>query len=90
MEGAGTEAAKTGMDAVIAAMDTVTQLMGSVWELMTSNPLPSPCRAAAHWYQHLHRIAQRRPGLRKGGAWESHAPAPIGGIQNGNVINLAV
>ena len=39
MEGAGTEAAKTGMDAVIAAMDTVTQLMGSVWELMTSNPL---------------------------------------------------
>ena len=39
MEGAGSEAAKTGMDAVIAAMDTVTQLMGSVWELMTSNPL---------------------------------------------------
>ncbi len=35
----GTEAAKTGMDAVIAAMDTVTQLMGRLWELRTSTPL---------------------------------------------------
>ena len=47
MEGAGTEVAKTGMDAVIAAMDTVTQLMWSVWELMTSNPLLSLFLAAS-------------------------------------------